>query len=340
VYPCHFEEHSYAGFEASRVFDVIYGGHFEHRLLTSKRSTMLHRRLILGDFRIETGYYNFPVIAQGAMPDGSMCIGFVAEGGEVTRYNTQAVGPDQIQLYRSRAELMYHAVGPSRWITFTGPVAAFERIAEERAGRPLPALKQRIATYQLPRGGRAHLRQLVDDAFAMASAHRPAFFTSALAEVIAGALGAAYIDALLTSESLDARPRTATAQRHHQLILACERIFMATGLSIDIEEMSRRSGYSRRSLELIFHRGVGMTPSRWFLNIRLNGALRELLVPGPACSVTDVAMRWGFRHLSRFAEHYCRAFGELPSQTLARARMQPVRDVAPSAITRSKTDST
>ena len=96
-YLSHFEQHSYSGFEVSQVFDVVYGGHFEHRLLSAKRSTMLHRRLILGDFRIETGFYDFPVIAQGAMPDGSICIGFVAEGAEVTRYNTETIGPDEIQ---------------------------------------------------------------------------------------------------------------------------------------------------------------------------------------------------------------------------------------------------
>jgi AraC-like DNA-binding protein len=62
-----------------------------------------------------------------------------------------------------------------------------------------------------------------------------------------------------------------------------------------------------------------MPPGRWFMNIRLNGALRDLLMTTPECRVADVAARWGFRHLPRFAEQYRRAFGELPSQTLSRA---------------------
>jgi len=88
---------------------------------------------------------------------------------------------------------------------------------------------------------------------------------------------------------------------------------------VNLSELAQQSGYSLRSLELIFRRSVGMTPGRWFTNIRLNGALRDLIAPTPGCSVTDVATRWGFRHLSRFAEQYRNAFGELPSQTLARA---------------------
>ena len=80
-----------------------------------------------------------------------------------------------------------------------------------------------------------------------------------------------------------------------------------------------------KNFELIFRNGVGMTPGRWFMNIRLNGALRELISPTADTSVTEVATRWGFRHLSRFAEQYRRAFGELPSQTLARAIESPAR---------------
>ena len=85
---------------------------------------------------------------------------------------------------------------------------------------------------------------------------------------------------------------------------------------VDLCEIARRSGYSLRSLELMFHRAVGMAPSRWFTNVRLNGALRELIAPTQGCRVGEVARRWGFQHLPRFAEQYRQAFGELPSVTL------------------------
>jgi transcriptional regulator GlxA family with amidase domain len=39
--------------------------------------------------------------------------------------------------------------------------------------------------------------------------------------------------------------------------------------------------------------------------------------PG-SVSVTEVAARWGFVHLGRFAGAYSRAFGERPSETLRR----------------------
>ncbi|WP_445673139.1 helix-turn-helix transcriptional regulator [Pseudomonas inefficax] len=88
---------------------------------------------------------------------------------------------------------------------------------------------------------------------------------------------------------------------------------------LELEDISKRSGYSRRALELIFKSNTGMPPGRWFMNIRLNGVMRDLLTATPDCLVIDVASKWGFRHLSRFSYQYRRAFGELPSETLRRA---------------------
>jgi AraC family transcriptional regulator, ethanolamine operon transcriptional activator len=36
--------------------------------------------------------------------------------------------------------------------------------------------------------------------------------------------------------------------------------------------------------------------------------------------VMSVAHRWGFKHLGRFSATYRRTYGELPSDTLRRAR--------------------
>lgn len=44
----------------------------------------------------------------------------------------------------------------------------------------------------------------------------------------------------------------------------------------------------------------------------------ELLSPGSRASVTDVAVRWGFFHLGRFAQQYRERFGVLPSETVRR----------------------
>lgn len=319
-----YEIHTYSGFEPSQAFDVVYGGHFEHRLLSAKRSNMEHQRLVLGDVRIETGYYDFPVIAQGAMPPDATCIGLLAEGAELTRCNIESFDEDDIQVYSPGIELMYHAAGPSRWVNFTAPQTVLQEVAKTRLGRPLELSMRGMVSFRLLRGRRAYLRQLARDAFGLAKALQPAGMAPVLAREMSRALVVAYVDALGSAEMVARTVKTSTARRHHHLILACERLVTSPGATgVDMSDIARRSGYSKRSLELIFRRGVGMTPGRWFMNVRLNGALRELISPEAGCTVTDVATRWGFRHLSRFAEHYRRTFGELPSQTLARAMAFP-----------------
>lgn len=46
---------------------------------------------------------------------------FMAEGSEVTRYNTALIGQDEIQIYPAGAELLYHAFASSPWVSFAVP---------------------------------------------------------------------------------------------------------------------------------------------------------------------------------------------------------------------------
>jgi AraC-like DNA-binding protein len=65
----------------------------------------------------------------------------------------------------------------------------------------------------------------------------------------------------------------------------------------------------------------GTTPMDHIRARRLERVHDELLAADPlATSVTDVAMRWGFGHLGKFAQAYRRRFDERPSETLRRLR--------------------
>jgi AraC-like DNA-binding protein len=56
-----------------------------------------------------------------------------------------------------------------------------------------------------------------------------------------------------------------------------------------------------------------MTPTEYLRRTRLERAHRDLL--DGEDSVTGIALRWGFPHLSRFADAYRRQYGVLPSDT-------------------------
>lgn len=89
---------------------------------------------------------------------------------------------------------------------------------------------------------------------------------------------------------------------------------------LSVADLAQELGLSLRSLQLAFHNVRGEGPRARLTRIRLELAREALLAAEPPLQVTTVALDCGFTHLSRFAEAYLRAFGERPSETLARRR--------------------
>jgi AraC-like DNA-binding protein len=88
---------------------------------------------------------------------------------------------------------------------------------------------------------------------------------------------------------------------------------------LTLAALSNAVGVSTRSLRRAFHERHGVGPIGFLGRLRLEAARRDLIDAEPAdASVTQVALRYGFNHLSRFAGSYRRAFGESPSTTLRR----------------------
>jgi AraC-like DNA-binding protein len=84
------------------------------------------------------------------------------------------------------------------------------------------------------------------------------------------------------------------------------------------QELARVGCMSVRTLHATFQQELGMSSMAYLRQIRLDHVRTELLHSRGAVRVTDVAMRWGFLHPSRFAQQYRDRFGELPSDTVKR----------------------
>ncbi|MFC6067196.1 AraC family transcriptional regulator [Streptomyces ochraceiscleroticus] len=79
-------------------------------------------------------------------------------------------------------------------------------------------------------------------------------------------------------------------------------------------ELARVAGVAPRSLQAGFRQHLETTPMAYLRRLRLERAHRDLVAAGPGVSVTEVAGRWGFTHLGRFAAAYQARYGKLPSQ--------------------------
>lgn len=127
------------------------------------------------------------------------------------------------------------------------------------------------------------------------------------------------LEALSTGEGDDLR-----ASPPHKRVVDKARAYVMDNMDRQpaIDDVCRHVGVSRRKLQNCFHQTLGCSPAQFLRVMRLNGVRRALQNPektSPA-SVGDVAAHWGFWHLSRFAGDYRDLFGELPSETLRRAR--------------------
>jgi len=63
-----------------------------------------------------------------------------------------------------------------------------------------------------------------------------------------------------------------------------------------------------------------MTPKRLLTEVRLRAMHGRLASPEPSTTVTSAAVDSGFLHFGRCSSVYRERYGELPSETLRRAR--------------------
>ena len=87
-----------------------------------------------------------------------------------------------------------------------------------------------------------------------------------------------------------------------------------------VADLCRAAGVAPRTLERAVRAVHASTPVELLHALRLAEARQTLLSTcNGAGSVTEVAMRFGFRELGRFAGEYRDRFGESPSETLRRS---------------------
>lgn len=90
--------------------------------------------------------------------------------------------------------------------------------------------------------------------------------------------------------------------------------------SIDVADIAAGADLSERGLQDLFRRRLAVTPMRYLREVRLDRVHSELVAPhGGIRTVRDVAHRWQFAHLGRFAAHYRHRFGESPHESVRRS---------------------
>jgi AraC-like DNA-binding protein len=116
---------------------------------------------------------------------------------------------------------------------------------------------------------------------------------------------------------VDGTPGQPTARRPRTVKRTLDAMHADPGRAFTAAELAGIAGVGIRVLQESFRQHVGVPPLTYLRRLRLERVHAELSRAGPDdLSVSEVATRWGFTHLGRFAGAYRERFGVSPSQTL------------------------
>ncbi|MGA7264023.1 MAG: helix-turn-helix transcriptional regulator [Stellaceae bacterium] len=128
----------------------------------------------------------------------------------------------------------------------------------------------------------------------------------------------ALVECLSTGPAYETAPATL---RHQDIVVRFEGLLQAQPeRDLRIGEICAALGVSERTLRSVCAEHLGVSPTSYLRLRRMSLVYRALWRGDPdAASVSEVARRYGFRNLGRFAASYRALFGELPSATLRRS---------------------
>ena len=89
---------------------------------------------------------------------------------------------------------------------------------------------------------------------------------------------------------------------------------------IDIDDLEKITGISRKILANIFKKKLNITLQSYIRYYRLQCIYNDLSKSNKDTNITSIALKWGISHLGRFSGEYKKLFGESPSNTIGKSK--------------------
>jgi AraC family ethanolamine operon transcriptional activator len=140
-------------------------------------------------------------------------------------------------------------------------------------------------------------------------------------ERLAPMLSSAIADLLVQTESGLREVRSSTPSKRRVMQRIHNYIDQTGRYPLTMTEMCKIAFVSRRTLQYCFEHELGVSPMQYLRDCRLNEIRRILLNDDEERLISDLAIEFGFYHISTFNEHYKQLFGETPTQTRQRSHL-------------------
>src|SRR6516162_1280499 len=257
-----------------------------------------------------------PRVAYVRLAPGLSFATFPGGSGALPVWRGKEMQPGDI-MFHSRGERLHQATaGPSAWNVIAMDPVQLERYGQALSGRPFSSPAEGRSLQPSPRVA-ARLRRLHAQICRLAETKSKILSHSEVARAMEQGLIQALVDCLTT-----ARAETdGYANRHHSRIMIRFEEVLAehSGRPLNMPELCELIVVSDRTLRSCCAEFLGMSPAQYVLLRRLKEVRRALRDADPdTVNVADVAHRFGFAQLGRFAGRYRAIFGETPSTTLQR----------------------
>jgi AraC-like DNA-binding protein len=295
---------------------AIRGGTAEITVIGRGEFTAKLFRIDLHRLWLQTLFEALPRVAHAVNLPGRAGISFHTSPGQEMVSSGLEMDPTDIIRYSDGQSYYQRRSGPSRVNAMSLPLEELAAISESLAATdlhpprdakiiaPPPAAMERLQRLH------AAVQCLAEDAPEII-AHPEA------ARGLEQALIEAMVDCLASRE-----PRANTlAQGQHAIVMRRFRRVVEENPEhpLYIPEICKTIGVSGRTLQACCHEHLGMGPKHYLLLRRMHLVRRALHQSVPeTASVTEIATRYGFWQLGRFAVEYQSLYGEPPSATLAR----------------------
>ena len=281
--------------------------------------TALHRTAI-NDVSIILLRYGAPVKIEPLRP-GTYYIVQIPLGGQAQVRCGDAlldVDPENGVVLSPNARVVLEWAPQCEQILIKIPVATVEKVWRSVSDRPLRRAPEFHLPFRADDDAGVGLMQCVDYALRE---------TAQAPRTPAGRSLVSRLEELLVLKLLDTQPHSHSEELVHRRggiaprhVRAAED-FMLDHLDepISLKDMADHAGVSVRTLNQVFRDFRRTSPIAELRDLRMDRVREQLVAARPGTRVADVARKWGFRHLGRFAASYRARFGEAPSETLAQA---------------------
>ena len=315
-----------ADFDPNALAQIISGGEFDHKRLPGGDSAISFVQGNLPHSAFNRATCSPAIVANGTSAANAITIVTMLRQSEPGIVNGSRVRTGTVLFYPEKAEVRYRGFPKASWFAF---VISRERLLAYCADQlnEIPVLTNSgIATFEPAQEAGDQflngLRDLDRSLCSLGSAQNAARLGQAIENDLLGRIATLLSSKPVLRQNRDRR----NLRLCHEILGDTIRLVEDDPTEmLDIPSISRATGLNPRTLQRVFRSEYGLCPQEWLRVERLNRVHQELLRASHSNSVTEIAVRWGFFHLGRFANYYRELFGELPNETLSRRPLLGVR---------------